>query len=176
MSAVAPPYGAILYQEKLAVDVGTRFRINKPRVVHETIDNEVVLIDFDTGNYYSLDGVGADVWDLVERGATLRQIFEAMACRYDGDHGNVGAAVQQFMAELLRENLIVTGTTEVENTQDLAPGDETGQQVEKPRFRAPFLQKYSDMQELLLLDPIHEVDETGWPGVPPDVPVIDHGK
>jgi hypothetical protein len=25
------------------------------------------------------------------------------------------------------------------------------------------LQKFTDMQELLLLDPIHEVDERGWP-------------
>ena len=25
------------------------------------------------------------------------------------------------------------------------------------------MEKYDDMQELLLLDPIHEVDEAGWP-------------
>ena len=25
------------------------------------------------------------------------------------------------------------------------------------------LGKYTDMQELLLLDPVHEVDEAGWP-------------
>jgi hypothetical protein len=27
----------------------------------------------------------------------------------------------------------------------------------------PVLDKYTDMQELLLLDPIHEVDDAGWP-------------
>jgi hypothetical protein len=25
------------------------------------------------------------------------------------------------------------------------------------------LERYTDMQELLLLDPIHDVDQTGWP-------------
>jgi hypothetical protein len=30
-------------------------------------------------------------------------------------------------------------------------------------FTHPQLQKYTDMQELLLLDPIHEVEESGWP-------------
>jgi hypothetical protein len=25
------------------------------------------------------------------------------------------------------------------------------------------LERYTDMQELLLLDPIHDVDESGWP-------------
>jgi len=30
-------------------------------------------------------------------------------------------------------------------------------------FEKPKLQKFTDMQDLLLLDPIHEVDEAGWP-------------
>jgi len=37
-------------------------------------------------------------------------------------------------------------------------------------FDAPVLHSYTDMQDVLLLDPIHDVDETGWPSsrnVPP---------
>ena len=30
-------------------------------------------------------------------------------------------------------------------------------------FNPPVLSVYSDMEDLLLLDPIHDVDETGWP-------------
>jgi len=30
-------------------------------------------------------------------------------------------------------------------------------------FRAPVLNVYADMKDLLLLDPIHDVDEVGWP-------------
>ena len=30
-------------------------------------------------------------------------------------------------------------------------------------YEPPVIECYPDMQELLLLDPIHEVDETGWP-------------
>ncbi len=33
----------------------------------------------------------------------------------------------------------------------------------KTPFQIPVLDVYSDMQDLLLLDPIHDVDETGWP-------------
>jgi hypothetical protein len=32
---------------------------------------------------------------------------------------------------------------------------------------APVLEKYTDMQELLLLDPIHDVEEAGWPKARP---------
>jgi hypothetical protein len=156
------------------VNASTRFRVNRPQVVHETIDNEVVLIDFDTGNYYSLDRVGADIWGFVESGATLRQIVDGIACRYDGDHGNMEAAVHQLLAELLQENLVVPEETgEAEDTENHAAQGEAGHQTENPGFEVPFLQKYSDMQELLLLDPIHEVDETGWPGIKQDVPAVD---
>ena len=30
-------------------------------------------------------------------------------------------------------------------------------------FEKPVIEKFSDMQEMLLLDPIHEVSEMGWP-------------
>ncbi len=49
-----------------------RFRINRPRVTHETIDGESVMIDFDTGNYYSLNPVGSAIWDLVDAGACTK--------------------------------------------------------------------------------------------------------
>ena len=35
-------------------------------------------------------------------------------------------------------------------------------------FEAPSLEKYTDMQDLVLLDPVHEVDQTGWPRQQPD--------
>jgi hypothetical protein len=30
-------------------------------------------------------------------------------------------------------------------------------------FQAPALEKHSDMQDLILLDPVHEVGPRGWP-------------
>jgi len=36
--------------------------------------------------------------------------------------------------------------------------------ADRPPFVKPILQKYTDMADLLLLDPIHEVDAgQGWP-------------
>jgi len=33
-------------------------------------------------------------------------------------------------------------------------------------YAPPVLETFSDMQDLLLLDPIHEVDDAGWPMAP----------
>ena len=35
-------------------------------------------------------------------------------------------------------------------------------------FTAPNLETFTDLQELLMLDPIHEVDAAGWPHKPAD--------
>jgi len=41
--------------------------------------------------------------------------------------------------------------------------------AERPPFTKPELHKFTDMQDLLLFDPIHEVDESGWPNVGLDI-------
>lgn len=37
-------------------------------------------------------------------------------------------------------------------------------------YRPPVLEVFADMQDLLLLDPIHDIDEVGWPVARPDSP------
>ena len=44
-----------------------RFRVNTPNVTHETIDGEAVIINLDSGNYYSLVEVGSFIWGLLEK-------------------------------------------------------------------------------------------------------------
>ena len=48
-----------------------RYRINSPPVIHQTLDGEVIVVNLDTGTYYSLVGTGAAIWDAVERGASV---------------------------------------------------------------------------------------------------------
>jgi len=144
--------------------LATRYRINTPGVVHETFDDEVVIIDFDSGSYYSLDASGAVVWKLLQDGATVPGIVSEMARRFEGEQADIARAVKQLVVELEQENLIVPdGVGEAEVIAE--PVDVTPE-GSRPALETPTLQKYTDMQELLLLDPIHDVDETGWPNLP----------
>ena len=43
-------------------------RINSPPITHQVIDGEVILVNVETGVYYSLRDAGAEIWGLVERG------------------------------------------------------------------------------------------------------------
>ena len=145
------------------------FRVNSPNVIQETIDGEVVIVNLDNGNYYSLDNVGAVIWSFIESGAAVAEVVVRIRQRYEGNHVDVEDAVNQFVAELQQEALIVPdGAKEPEGIKGLDGQVETGADTKKFRFEVPTLHTYTDMQDLLLLDPIHEVDETGWPNVNPE--------
>jgi hypothetical protein len=138
----------------------TCFRVNSPNVIHETIEGEVILIDLKTGTYYSLREVGAAIWEAIGLGAGLDAITDALELRYEGSPDQIREAVRGLVGELEREGLI---------RAEQADGDPTaGQPVfelhgARRPFEAPSLEKHTDMQDLILLDPVHEVGAQGWP-------------
>ena len=140
------------------------FRINTPKITHETIDGETVIINLDNGTYYSLVGVGAEIWGLIESGAAVDNIIEAINHRYEGDRLDIECGVNKLVAEFQQEGLVVPENgKKPENFELIKTQVGSESQGERPVFKAPIMDKYTDMQDLLLLDPIHEVDETGWP-------------
>lgn len=52
----------------------SRFRIKSPQVIHEMIDGEVVIVNLETGDYYSLADTGERIWAAVERAASVDDI------------------------------------------------------------------------------------------------------
>lgn len=139
-------------------------RINVPKIVHEVIDGETIILNLDNGNYFSLDGTGADIWGLIDSGVSVNGVIERLQNVYKADHEVIKDAVHRFVAEMLQEGLIVhneTGHSAGPGAGDAKTGP--GITADKPDFHVPALNKYNDMQDLLLLDPIHDVDEAGWP-------------
>lgn len=116
------------------------YRIRTPKVVHETVDGEVVAIDFDTGSYYSLRGPAEAVWSAL--GDDTRPV-DALVATAAGTPAEVAA----FLDQLVEEGL-------VERIGPPTDGADPGPLV---------FEKYSDMEELILLDPVHDVSEAGWP-------------
>jgi hypothetical protein len=144
--------------------MSTTFKINSPKVVHETIDGEVVVVNLDLGDYYSLVKVAVDVWHGIERGISQENMIAEISDRYDGSYEEIETSVDSFLQKLQLEKLIVLQPA---NTEAIAHhGDEenhTQAIKDKAKFEPPFLEKFTDMEDLLLLDPIHEVEEAGWP-------------
>lgn len=147
------------------------FRINSPEVINQVIEGEAVIINLKTGNYYSLDRLGAEIWKRLERGRPVSGILADIARRYQGGREEIEAAVRPLLERLRQEELIVADPSPPERSS--GGQEEAAEEGEEPAapgrpedrlpLETPVLNKYTDMQDLLLLDPIHEVDEAGWP-------------
>ena len=128
-----------------------------PDVVHETIDGEAILINLATGTYFSLEGSGAEVWALFVKGATVDEAAATLAAAHGADETAVRAEVARLARDLAGHGLVSGQVAEVP-----AGAGSLG------TFVAPALGVFTDMEEFLLVDPIHEVEpEKGWPHVAP---------
>ena len=138
------------------------YKINASKVAQETIDGEVVIIHLDRGHYYSLLKTGAEIWSGIERGETTSHIVTELLQSYTGDRTEVEQAVTDLLSQLQQEELIVPDTAVRDISTEESEATFEGAS-DKPAFEPPILEKYTDMEDLLLLDPIHEVDGSGWP-------------
>ena len=141
-----------------------RLQLNTSKIVHETVDGEVIIINMENGNYYSLNNVGADIWTLIEKNFTITDIVDEIVVQYQGNTEQIKEDIAELIADLKQEELIVTNggeTSEDFKASNNKPKSDANK--DQSHFEKPILHKYTDMQEMLLLDPIHEVDETGWP-------------
>jgi Coenzyme PQQ synthesis protein D (PqqD) len=138
------------------VDPNVPLRVASANVHSKIFDDEVVVLDMRAGTYFSLRGSGVDVWELIEANATGARISETLAARYDAPPAEITRAAEVVLDELAEAGLIVSDAS-VE-----AAGASSQAGVKSP-FPAPEIERFTDMQEMLQLDPIHEVDEAGWP-------------
>lgn len=133
------------------------FRINTPAVTHQLINGEVIALNLENGHYYSLCGTAAWLWERIQLGS-MDAVVRAAEQELSGDAAQIGNEVEAFLRELLTEQLLVEAPSR--QLADM-PVTELTQTV----YSTPVLEKYTEMSDLLLLDPIHDVDESGWPRV-----------
>lgn len=140
----------------MAFDTFDRVRVDEPRVAAHLVEGEAIVIDFETGSYFAARDVGAYIVDLLLCGACVGQIEDRVQASTAADAALAKEWVQGFLEKLETERLIV-----VEKASE-APPLSGAPRADVPA-RAPVLEKFTDVASLLLLDPIHDADTTGWP-------------
>jgi hypothetical protein len=141
-----------------------RFEVDRRRVVHETIEGESIVINMDTGVYYSLEGTGSQIWRALAAGCAPDTIAGWLRNRYEGIPERIEAAVSTLVEELRREGLLQEAHESPPDEEPWARVLGNGDAVSRHgEFEAPILHRYSDMTDFMVIDPIHEVDQRGWP-------------
>ena len=138
------------------------FRIVAEYVVSEVIDGEAVMMDLRTGSYFSATGAGAPIWADLEARRNYRQILQSLTAQYSIDSRTLTDALDRFLADLVANNLVEEIAIEEPADNNLGRSDRDTVSTASV-YKPPVLTIHTDMQDLLLLDPIHDVDSAGWP-------------
>ena len=136
---------------------GTQFRVRSGPVVHEKVEDEVIVINLDNGTYYSLAGVAAAIWQRLSQPTTLAAVVSELAAAHEESLAAVHYVVVTLARQLLADGLILADRSA--ELPDLEPPQGLSPQL----AAATTLERYSDVAELLMLDPVHDVDDVGWP-------------
>lgn len=126
-------------------------------IISDVFGEEAVLVNLETGVYYSLRGSAAQIWIRIFNQYSSNEIFSDLIEIYKVDEKDLLSDINDFVALLLEVKIIKQGQEAAKNRIDfnLKGILET--------YNKPLLETFSDMQEILLLDPVHDVDKAGWP-------------
>ncbi len=133
------------------------YSLNNQEISHNQFDDEIIVIQLQTGDYFSLrGGPAAVVWSRLQQGPATAKILTQL---FHPSAEDVIGQIAEFLDDLLRHRLLrqeAASHLPAENPAPLAD------------FGPLRVEAFHDLQKLLLADPIHDVGQGGWPSVPPE--------
>ena len=134
------------------MDISSLYSVNGPDVISEDFDGEMVILNLANGRYFGLRGIASQIWSCIGEGHRPNTILASIAAIQP----SLVESSKSFLAQLVELDLIV------ERKEDT--GASTASINALWTAEAPKIEVFDDLAELLLADPIHDVDEqAGWP-------------
>jgi hypothetical protein len=129
------------------MDITTdRLCANEPEIASKIMDGEAILINLQTGAYYSLRDAGAVVWQAVCGHRTRQEILDRVVSHFGRAPDGLDNDLSELLGQFQEENL-------VRKSERLAAQNEQQEPLPRSAYSKPRLEKFSDMQDLLALDP-----------------------
>jgi hypothetical protein len=85
------------------------YAVDANRVTWDEIDGETLIINVETGYYFSLDAVGSLVWRMLTEGLDEHAMVARIVSEYDVDESTARDDLQALIAALAGEELIESG-------------------------------------------------------------------
>lgn len=132
------------------------YRLNEEKMFYDMADGQAVVINFVTGMYYGTTMLGSMVLDRLVRGNAPEKISAAVKA-LPGCPENFDQELDCFIRKLQETEILIPGKT-------VPGGDEPMDAKTVEEGFALTLDEFAEVQDLILADPIHDVDvEQGWP-------------
>lgn len=132
----------------------SRYAVAGREIVSEAFDGDIVVLDLDSGRYFSFSDSGCALWEALVEGVAPKAMLA---------EGTIGSPdeIQAFLQELIDYKLLAAVAEPAIAVVPAATLDRL-----KRAKDAPAVTVYDDLADLFLADPIHDVEaEAGWPVV-----------
>ncbi len=74
-------------------------------VFTQEVDDEIIVLDANTENYFGLNKIGSVIWQTIKEKQVLSEIYETLLERYDVDAEVLRADLENFIVKLLEGGL-----------------------------------------------------------------------
>ena len=138
------------------------WRVRSGQVMSEVLDGEAVIIDMASGRYHAAPGVGATVWQAVSAGCSMEGVLTEVTRVHTAVPDDAADQIRRFIDQLEAAGLVVE-----EDGEQASPSIAGTTAPATTPWSTPVLESHDDLADLLLLDPVHEVTEDGWPHAAP---------
>jgi hypothetical protein len=136
------------------------YTINESKAISETIDGETIIVNLDTGFYYSVNETATIIWNKLQENNSLKNISHFFLNHYDVEKDTLEKYMTQIISLFLKDDLIL------ESEPDGSPDSiENPTNIKRETFLIPKIERYDDMARALRSDPVHDVNEEGWPNL-----------
>jgi hypothetical protein len=148
-----------------------RYEIDRARIILERFEEETVLVNIESGYYYSVSSAGSEILELLEEGFATDDLAPALF----GDSETLNRfriRIAQFVEKLAVEGIVV----ERDSASNAGPcfHKEWPRYPDGAGYEPPMFERFDDVRDLLLIDPVHQVDlELGWPKKRPSASPIE---
>jgi hypothetical protein len=133
----------------------TGYAVASADIVSEDFDGEFVVLDLGSGRYYSMDAAASALWRAITAGVSLQALADAV----ESTAGITAQAMHDYA-----EQLVAHGCLARSDAPASAPVDPAIVEALKASTGPPKVEMFSDLADLIMADPIHDVEETaGWP-------------
>jgi hypothetical protein len=78
----------------------------KDTVFTQEIDDELVILDMESENYFGLDETGTAIWQAVKEKESLKEVLELLLEQYDVDKEVLKQDLFDFVKELIENGLV----------------------------------------------------------------------
>jgi len=141
------------------------FISNQPRIAMESIDGETIIIDFETGLYYSARNEAYLILELILSGFSPDEIITSCIQFSNKPVETIKPLIDDFIASLVDAQILIPASDGIPSP---AKQELDARHLNHPiwfsgSFNPPVLESFKDMQEILLMDPIHDTNTKGWP-------------